>query len=176
MDKQVSNNGNRKKSNNNYIKYPFEPIGSDERQFSSPGLRIPMISFHKSKYCEYDEYHTSKDNLSFISIKSLLETLDLLKYWLSLVEKTKIPFRVVEKCEYQLGKYNLYPTIGGHSNFSEKNFSTNLLSEESIEAFNWVLFLADGKNSNFDISLKSQLPIDKINDAINILENKKLIN
>ena len=42
---------NRKKSNNGYIKYPFHPTGSDERQFSSPRLRIPMISFHKSKHC-----------------------------------------------------------------------------------------------------------------------------
>ena len=138
-----------------------------------------MISFYKSKYCEYDEYHTSRDNLSFISIKSLLETLNLYKYWISLIEKIKIPVRVIEKCEYQLSKYNLYPKIGSQLNFGIKNKTNNVLgnnvSKEIIEALNWVLFFADGKNSNFDISVKSNLSIEKINDAINILENKKLI-
>ena len=48
------------------IVYPFEPIGSDERQFSSPAFKIPTVSIFKSKYYEYDEYHTSLDNLDLL--------------------------------------------------------------------------------------------------------------
>ena len=46
----------------NYITYPFVPDGSDERQYSTPGFRIVTPSIHKSKYYEFDEYHTSADN------------------------------------------------------------------------------------------------------------------
>ena len=55
----------------NYDVYPFVPNGSDERQYSSPGIRKVTPSIHRSKYHEYDEYHTSADNLDFISIDSL---------------------------------------------------------------------------------------------------------
>ena len=50
------------------MKYPFVPDGSDERQYSSPGFRLVTPSIHKSKYYEYPQYHTSADDLNFISI------------------------------------------------------------------------------------------------------------
>ena len=62
-----------------YTTYPFVPDGSDERQYSTPGLRIVTPSIHKSKYYEYDEYHTSADNLNYVSASSLNYTLQIYK-------------------------------------------------------------------------------------------------
>ena len=41
-----------------FKKLPFSPRGSDERQFSSPGFRIPIGVLCKDKFHEYDYYHT----------------------------------------------------------------------------------------------------------------------
>ena len=49
--------------------YTWKDRGSDERQFLTN--RLPIASLMRSKYGEYREYHTSKDNLEFVSEQGL---------------------------------------------------------------------------------------------------------
>lgn len=158
-----------------YITYPFIPDGSDERQYSSPGVRIVTPSIHKSKYYEYDEYHTCADDLSFISASNLNETLIVYKKWFSLIESLCYPKRTNLFCEYELGRRNLYPGLGGSikqpANFSQKK----LISDENLDAFHWLMHLADGKKSNFDIAEASGLDIEMINDSINLFREASLL-
>lgn len=156
----------KKFTNNSYLKYPFLPNGSDERQYSSPGFRIVTPSIHKSKYYEYSEYHTSADNLKNISASNILKTFEVYKLWIKNIESLTIPERKMKFCEYQLSKRNLYPSIGGKLKGTNKNL---------LDAFEWLMHLADGNNSNFDIAEKSGIKISKINKAINIFLKKKLI-
>jgi len=41
----------------------FFPLGSDERQFCSPGFNLPVGVLARTIYAQFDEYHTSADNL-----------------------------------------------------------------------------------------------------------------
>ena len=146
-----------------YITYPFIPDGSDERQYSSPGFRINTPSFHKCKYHEFDEYHTSADNLNFISAENLNETLELYKKWFHYVDSYNFPTRNLMECEYQLGKRGLFPNLGGSmyqkvagEQFEDKNFNEiSKIGNIHMNAFNWIMHLADGKFSNLEISKKS---------------------
>ena len=72
------------------------PDGSDERQYSSPGFKIVTPSIHKSKYYEYDEYHTSDDNLKFISSSNILESLEVYIKWIQYLESFCYPERIMK--------------------------------------------------------------------------------
>jgi aminopeptidase-like protein len=69
-----------------YKEFGFLNRGSDERQYSSPLIGIPMASVMRSKYHEYPEYHTSGDNLSFISPLNLQESLDFYRRLITLID------------------------------------------------------------------------------------------
>ena len=171
-----------------YRTYKFVPDGSDERQYSTPGFRIVTPSIHKSKYYEYDEYHTSADNLEFISADNIRESLEIHRLWSEFIESYCFPIRIMRACEYQLGKRGLYPAVGGTLNqpihvenkegYYARNFNFDSkisVNGKHLEAFHWLMHLADGQNSNFDISSKSGIDIVTINEAISLFKNSKLI-
>ena len=148
--------------------YQFEPIGSDERQLSSPGFRIPTGTITKGKYGEYPYYHTSLDNLDYVKAENIAKTLKL--YLASLQEleanvtlKSNLPF-----CEPNLGERGLYPATGGAIN--SKN-----AANKDLDIMRWVLFYADGDNSALDISEKTGFSAGDVNRVANVLIANKVI-
>jgi aminopeptidase-like protein len=175
-------------TNGDYIRYPFVPDGSDERQYSSPGIKIVTPSIHKSKYYEYSEYHTSADNLDFISAGSIEAALKVYINWIENIESYCTPVRIMASCEYQLGKRGMFPQIGGtlnqpvhHENrdgYQNRCFDlyqSSRITGKHLEAFNWLMHLSDGANSNFDISRKSGIALNVINEAIQLFVKNGLI-
>ena len=45
----------------------FFPYGYDERQYNSPGFRLAVGSLMRGRHGQFSEYHTSADNLEFVS-------------------------------------------------------------------------------------------------------------
>lgn len=156
-----------------FKQYPFVPDGSDERQYSSPGFRIPVGTICKDKYYEYKYYHTSLDNLDFVKSEYLLETLEI---YLSVIEKIEIDAVYLSKnpnCEVQLGKRGLYPETGGAINQSAAGNTQKRYTE--IDVITWFLFLADGENSLLDMSEKTGISMSDFKNIAMTLEQKGLV-
>jgi aminopeptidase-like protein len=141
----------------------YFPYGSDERQFSSPNIRIPMASIMGITYGEFDEYHTSFDNLSFIDWGDL--NLIYEKYISTILtyETEKKYKTTVGGGEVMLGKRNLYDVKGNsrHTDISKIR--------------NWILHLSDGNNLLIDMSIKSGYDYNLIKDEVLVLEKCNII-
>ena len=126
-----------------YKKYSFLKRGSDERQFNSPGIDLPITSIFRSKYGEYPEYHTSLDNFSLVTIKGVADGFKVACKAVNILLKKTIPQNLV-LCEPQMGKRGLYPNIS-----TKKQ---NKITQKYMD----FLQYADGKNDLKDISNKIQ--------------------
>lgn len=136
--------------------------GSDERQFSSPRLAIPMVSVMKSPYGEYKEYHTSLDDLNFVTEESLNQSLKVMKEVISILESDKY-FRQTFIGEAHLSKYDLYESLG----ISKSEFN-------SRDILN-VMQYCDGTNNLSDISHHTKLHSDLIDRILDLLIEKNIV-
>ncbi len=93
----------------------FVAVGSDERQFCSPGYDLPVGSLMRTMYGTYPEYHTSLDDLAFITPQALGETLDAYVQIVDALEANETLIGTVLFGEPQLGRRDLYPSTGGPS-------------------------------------------------------------
>ena len=118
--------------------YSFLDRGSDERQYCSPGIDLPVCLVMKSKFGTYKEYHTSLDNLDFVTPKGLQESYD---FYVKLIEvlENNFKYRVTVLCEPQMGKRGLYHQV---SHRGRSDFVKTLMD---------FLAYADGKNDLIDI-------------------------
>ena len=156
-----------KKKGIKFTKYSWLERGSDERQYMSALVNIPTVSVMSSKYREYKEYHTSDDNLNFISSEGLNKNLSIHKEIVNQIEKLEFPITKII-CEPNLSKRNLYPSS---SNVSKNNSKLKKLGKN----INNFLSFADGTNSIEDISTLINLDLKKTKQINNLLKKKKII-
>ena len=122
-----------------YKSFSFLTRGSDERQYGSVGVELPVCGFCRSKYHEYPEYHTSADDMNLISPDGLQGAYEAMVKVIDTLENN-YHYRILCKCEPQLGKRGLYPTI------SQKGTYDAVVSLCDFIAY------ADGKNDLIGIS------------------------
>ncbi len=142
----------------------FSPYGYDERQFCSPGFDLPVGCFSRTPHGQYPEYHTSGDDLDFVTPDALADSLRLLLSTIEILEGD-ITYRNLEPhCEPQLGKRGLYDNVGGRRT-----------DHEDRMAILWVLNQSDGSRSLFDIARRSGVSFGKISWAADALNDAGLL-
>ena len=144
-----------------YKKYSYLHRASDERQYCSPGIDLPLCSFSRS--LNYKEYHTDKDNLKIVSQKNLEESLEVLKNIIIAIELGLFPKTRIF-CEPNMGKRGLYPLI------SKKNTHT-----KDLELRMNIISYSDGKKNIFDIANLLKQPLSKVIKEYKNLKNNKII-
>lgn len=145
-----------------FIKYSFLDRGSDERQYCSPGVDLPVVSIMRTKYGEYPEYHTSLDNLDFISPQGLLGSYEVLKRCIECIEMNE-KVKVTVLCEPQLGKRGLYPTL------STKNSASKIRNMMNLIAY------CDGTNDLLDIANLLGVPMWDLYSVVDVLKKHSLL-
>ncbi|MAG75165.1 MAG: aminopeptidase [Colwelliaceae bacterium] len=111
-----------------FKRYDFLQRGSDERQYCAPGVDLPVCSLMRTRYGDYPEYHTSLDNLDLISNQGLAGGLAMAFNAVNLLEQNAT-YEVTVKCEPQLGKRGLYPTVSDMSqDYSDVQKLTNFIA------------------------------------------------
>ncbi len=142
--------------------YEYLERGSDERQYNSPGVDLPIGSLMRSKYHEYPEYHTSKDNLKLVSPKGLGESFDIYLKCIDAFENNFI-YQSKFACEPQLSKRGLYPSLSTKDSYRQVKISMDFLA------------YCDGHNDVIDIAEKIKMPIWDLYSIINTLKNNNII-
>lgn len=139
-----------------YKKYSFLDRGSDERQYGSAGVNLPVCGFCRSLYTKYPEYHTSADNMDLISPEGLQGAYDVMVKVIMALENN-YHYAMTCQCEPQLGKRGLYPTISYRG------------SHDSVNVIRDFTAYADGSHDLIDISNIINVPIDILIDIKNKL-------
>jgi aminopeptidase-like protein len=144
----------------------FVPWGSDERQFSSPGFRLPVGCLSRTSHGLYAEYHTSADDLEIVDAASLADTLVAAAEIIDLLDGDHRLLRVDPRGEPMLWRHDL-----------EGRMTPGLLKggEEGRQAIAWVLNLADGEHTLLDVSERSGLPVALVREAADVLLDAELV-
>lgn len=143
---------------------PFIPYGYDERQYCSPGFNLPVGALSRTPYGRYPQYHTSADNLDFVSPQRLGQTLALYLEIISALEHNQRFRSLNPKGEPQLGRRGLYRQTGGHIDQPQRE-----------AAMLWLLNFSDGQHSILDIARRSKVPFDALIQASRDLQAHGLL-
>lgn len=141
----------------------FHPYGYDERQFNAPGFRAPVGSLMRGRHGQFPEYHTSADDLAFVSSERLLESLQVVRDILGVVDRNRVLTNLHPDGEPQLGSRGLYRALGGVD-----------IADAQL-AMLWVLNQSDGRTDLLSISERSGVPFDTIVETASILEEHELL-
>ncbi|MCR5416105.1 MAG: DUF4910 domain-containing protein [Pseudobutyrivibrio sp.] len=142
--------------------YSFLKRGSDERQYNSAGVDLPVVCFCRSKFGEYPEYHTSADDMTLVSPEGFEGGYQVMTQVVNALEYNRI-YVMTQPCEPQLGKRGLFPTV------SKKG------SYDAVMAMMYFMTYADGRNDLIGISEITGVPVKELTEIVDKLYENGLI-
>lgn len=136
--------------------YDFLSRQSDERQYCAPNIDLPMGSLMRTRYGAYPEYHTSGDNLEFVTPEALADSLKMYLRCVSALENNH-RYMATVLCEPQMGRRGLYPNLSKKGSSEETQTLMDILAYADDQ--NDLLWLAEklGKSIETLIPLAAKL-------------------
>jgi len=145
-----------------YESYSFLERGSDERQYCSPSVDLPVCGFSRTLFTKFPEYHTSGDDFSVVTEDGLQGSFVVMKDLIDAFETCLYPkARCV--CEPQLGKRGLFSSIGDQHEGSV------------VKARLDILAYCNGKNAIFDIAMLAGQDLKDVVREVKLLMDHGLI-
>jgi aminopeptidase-like protein len=117
----------------------------------------------RGRHGQFPEYHTSGDNLDFVSPERLAESLRVVTAIVDLLEGNRRYRNLAPDGEPQLGRRGLYRAMGG----------TDIPGLQL--AMLWVLNLSDGTHSLLDAAERARMPFIALRAAADLLEQHALL-
>jgi aminopeptidase-like protein len=148
-----------------YEVMPFNPYGYDERQFCSPAFDLPVGCLMRGVHGTFPEYHTSADNLDFVTSEALGQSYAMIATLLDLLDSDRTYRRVDGRGEPQLGRRGLYRAIAGQR---EAGGATQM-------DLLWFLNLADGRHSLLDMAIRADVPFARLEAAARLALDASLV-
>lgn len=166
-----------RKSLDNKIKIrPFTPMGgSDERQYNSPNINLPVGQLGRTIYEEHPEYHNSLDTKKFMELSQLELSCEEILGYIYEIEKLEIYQNSNGYGESFLSKHNLYPTINSNTTRTENSGDVLKDGKKQQRTVMYLLSYSDGLNSTEDIAQIIGEEVDYVNLVAKMLKEKKLI-
>ncbi len=126
----------------------WSPYGYDERQYCSPGFDLPVGRLSRAAHGTYPEYHTSADDLSFVSAAQVSAAVDVVLTAFDAIESGLLPRNLAPFGEPQLGRHGLFRSLGGE------------LRDDSTEYVAlWLLSLGDGGHDLVEVAERAGQPL-----------------
>lgn len=141
----------------------YSPWGYDERQFNSLGFDLPVGRLTRTPHGEYPEYHTSADDLGFVTGAQLAGSMVALQRIVDVLEHDARYRNLQPYGEPQLGPRGLYPSVGGRS------------ADDAVMAMLWTLALSDGETSLLEVARRADLDFADIRHAAHRLQAADLL-
>jgi aminopeptidase-like protein len=151
-----------------FVTYPFDIHGSDERQYSSETFRINCATICKDRYYEYPQYHTSLDNLDFVTAEAIAKSLEMYCRLIAKLEARRVYRNCLPSGEVMLSRHDLYPSQGGA-------LRPEVCGRSPLDLTLWVLFLCDGSKSLDDIALDLSVPPSALEPVVDRLMAKGVL-
>ena len=140
----------------------FTPFGSDERQYCSPGINLPVCLLSRANNFTYREYHTSMDNKNIMHFGNIIKTAETLYKAIELTGENNKLTNKLSCGEPFFTRHKLYPTTSTGN-------AVSLGLDKKQEAYVWIMSLCDGKKDLITIAEESKLEIATIIEASNNL-------
>lgn len=146
-----------------FTRYTFLDRASDERQYQSPGVDLPVIPFSRSLYRHFPEYHTSLDDMRFISPEGLQNSYNTVQLCLQILEANRVYYNTC-LCEPQLGKRDLYPTTSIKGGY-----------DDTVDIIINFLVYCDGQHDLLDIAKLIDVPAERCIPIVQKLVEKGVL-
>ena len=168
--------------------YSFLDRGSDERQYNSSGVNIPIGTIMRSKFGTFKEYHTSLDNFKLVNAKGLKGSFNVAKKAIEYLMKYKKPKKNIKKkklkkkiiistikCEPFLEKRKLYPKDGMSTIKDSNQIKSNQHFIKLVSNILNFMQYSDGLNDIEEISKFIKQPLSETKKIFLLLKKLKMV-